>query len=66
MRGISGVSIHALLAECDKKGIKTMKNQIIVSIHALLAECDEAGRHMVRTYDVSIHALLAECDMSSR
>ena len=33
------VSIHALLAECDRKGGNYI-NKPVVSIHALLAECD--------------------------
>ena len=37
------VSIHALLAECDKN-TKESLTLYIVSIHALLAECDRRGR----------------------
>ena len=34
------VSIHALLAECDKAGDGIKPFNYEVSIHALLAECD--------------------------
>ena len=55
------VSIHALLAECDRQtGLYTLPK--LVSIHALLAECDRHFRGGVFCPAVSIHALLAECD----
>ena len=55
------VSIHALLAECDKN--MALKESITtVSIHALLAECDGLLYHWRTIKTVSIHALLAECD----
>ena len=37
----TGVSIHALLAECDGTTPGTLSKRRKVSIHALLAECDE-------------------------
>ena len=59
------VSIHALLAECDK-GIKTMSNQINLfqSTHSLRSATflPAFGKTDI---EVSIHALLAECDMIS-
>ena len=39
---ISGVSIHALLAECDFN-VSEKVCPLVVSIHALLAECDADG-----------------------
>ena len=39
-RPVSGVSIHALLAECDNKHRREESDKE-VSIHALLAECDD-------------------------
>ncbi len=35
-----GVSIHALLAECDLQHLQSARRPFNVSIHALLAECD--------------------------
>ena len=58
-----GVSIHALLAECDAQAWRALAHAI-VSIHALLAECDDMSRAILGRLDVSIHALLAECDSS--
>ena len=56
-----GVSIHALLAECDT-GVTIDGFYTLVSIHALLAECD-LRKHINKLEEyVSIHALLAECD----
>ena len=57
------VSIHALLAECDKKTRRTMaQDGVFQSTHSL-----RSATHQVdATYfldDVSIHALLAECDL---
>ena len=57
----TGVSIHALLAECDALADLDMID-MWVSIHALLAECDDAGETLTGAVYVSIHALLAECD----
>ena len=59
---LSGISIHALLAECDESLEQSLPNTNI-SIHALLAECDhhcEGRDDLLRL--ISIHALLAECD----
>ena len=42
--GISPVSIHALLAECDQTEART-RTMLKVSIHALLAECDMTPPH---------------------
>ena len=56
------VSIHALLAECDKSVRWTEETEETVSIHALLAECDCIDMGLPRYDEVSIHALLAECD----
>ena len=42
MVGKSGVSIHALLAECDAR-CTAKRWQLEVSIHALLAECDRSA-----------------------
>ena len=61
IRSCSGVSIHALLAECDITE-RAEISEAMVSIHALLAECDIPGRNFKRILRVSIHALLAECD----
>ena len=55
------VSIHALLAECDREG-KLHMTIYNVSIHALLAECDIQRVIDSKATNVSIHALLAECD----
>ena len=59
--GNHGVSIHALLAECDA-AIAHAQGAAEVSIHALLAECDEDVPRNGANQIVSIHALLAECD----
>ena len=56
------VSIHALLAECDRKALIKCALRRVVSIHALLAECDKALIKCALRRGVSIHALLAECD----
>ena len=56
-----GVSIHALLAECDSK-VLFESPEPPVSIHALLAECDSSVCQAGEQEPVSIHALLAECD----
>ena len=56
------VSIHALLAECDRNG-ESHYTFLKVSIHALLAECDLWLSLSKKGMMVSIHALLAECDM---
>ena len=52
------VSIHALLAECDKRMLLCLQ-QTIVSIHALLAECDRARHTTLRAYRLfqSTHSL---------
>ena len=56
------VSIHALLAECDRSQGRR-QHQKDVSIHALLAECDLPTCNIQNVpINVSIHALLAECD----
>ena len=56
------ISIHALLAESDRKTRQNWR-KLHISIHALLAESD----HMCHRVDtarvcISIHALLAESD----
>ena len=56
------VSIHALLAECDRALADEYDREYPVSIHALLAECDAFRAAGHRPFPVSIHALLAECD----
>ena len=57
------ISIHALLAESDKKS-KTEKRKLkTISIHALLAESDVTSEVSERVpLAISIHALLAESD----
>ena len=42
-RHLNFVSIHALLAECDRTTKRNTKTKRKVSIHALLAECDPHG-----------------------
>ena len=57
------ISIHALLAESDKRHINiALKMQI--SIHALLAESDGDDVLSMLASLISIHALLAESDVS--
>ena len=58
------VSIHALLAECDRARYH-VDSDYRVSIHALLAECDGSRPGCGPCQKVSIHALLAECDSLS-
>ena len=59
------ISIHALLAESDRRGAANCYLDNIISIHALLAESDN-----LRVVDgskssiISIHALLAESDVA--
>ena len=56
------ISIHALLAESDKRPTVEFSSYEI-SIHALLAESD-ANSHVERqAQHISIHALLAESDI---
>ena len=57
------ISIHALLAESDRRRGVSCYLDNIISIHALLAESDRSGRPGTRQRDaISIHALLAESD----
>ena len=58
----SGISIHALQAECDYKRWMNKGFTKSISIHALQAECDYAMAKFYTLYDISIHALQAECD----
>ncbi len=46
--GVYVVSIHALLAECDRAS-KRAPSLISVSIHALLAECDSSVLSVLRS-----------------
>ena len=56
------ISIHALLAESDRRSVKLFR-QNYISIHALLAESDsDANRPCKPCGTISIHALLAESD----
>ena len=59
---IFGISIHALLAESDRRPLRDGHHPPI-SIHALLAESDarQAGQQQ-QHHNISIHALLAESD----
>ena len=57
------ISIHALLAESDKKSRKFWALPPVISIHALLAESDPVKKEItILTIAISIHALLAESD----
>ena len=59
--GCPAISIHALLAESDKRAVRgTMR--AIISIHALLAESDNSRQYLRLKNSISIHALLAESD----
>ena len=55
------ISIHALLAESDRKAFSIFL-PIRISIHALLAESDDDILAGVNELLISIHALLAESD----
>ena len=55
------ISIHALLAESDKRQMRGEFRDVI-SIHALLAESDIRTICFMPTGSISIHALLAESD----
>ena len=57
----SGISIHALQAECDYAMAK-FYTLYDISIHALQAECDPERSNIIHDYHISIHALQAECD----
>ena len=59
---IHTISIHALLAESDKRFLQKLA-EAIISIHALLAESDSQQRIEQSRGNISIHALLAESDM---
>ena len=60
---ITGISIHALLAESDKEAEAYIAKLEAISIHALLAESDLQARcDLRRNVGISIHALLAESD----
>ena len=56
------ISIHALLAESDRRYHTTDRVTAYISIHALLAESDPSVLHNFRPLQISIHALLAESD----
>ena len=59
----STISIHALLAESDRKNASPKSQKTAISIHALLAESDPEQLRTVRvSSSISIHALLAESD----
>ena len=60
-RVLSGISIHALLAESDSLGLLGWL-RVFISIHALLAESDEMISIERCSFEISIHALLAESD----
>ena len=56
------VSIHALLAECDKKGLAFLRTgKRFQSTHSLRSATNRILR-LLPAQRVSIHALLAECD----
>ena len=55
------ISIHALLAESDRKS-QSSGAGIRISIHALLAESDVGQKRLRQKLAISIHALLAESD----
>ena len=57
------ISIHALLAESDRRE-RAQSDKPPISIHALLAESDVQERAQSVAFDISIHALLAESDPS--
>ena len=59
--GLLPISIHALLAESDKKEAEAYIAKLI-SIHALLAESDLGAKRRPCMGRISIHALLAESD----
>ena len=62
-RGTSrAISIHALLAESDKKCRPNVAPAQAISIHALLAESDNRHIILFAVIAISIHALLAESD----
>ena len=57
------ISIHALLAESDRR--KSPRRGVLpgISIHALLAESDNGHEQAPYRVVISIHALLAESDV---
>ena len=60
---ILDISIHALLAESDRRFRASLSAVVTISIHALLAESDngiQSGAQQATA--ISIHALLAESD----
>ena len=60
---VTGISIHALLAESDITDKMSEEYKKLISIHALLAESDGGGcKAIIRDINISIHALLAESD----
>ena len=59
---VQKISIHALLAESDDRGISSKTAEIAISIHALLAESDKIRLVAPDISFISIHALLAESD----
>ena len=59
----TGISIHALLAESDRRGAANCYLDNIISIHALLAESDANSQPERPKQHISIHALLAESDV---
>ena len=56
------ISIHALLAESDKRANSLADAPPKISIHALLAESDNGHEQAPYKVWISIHALLAESD----
>ena len=56
------ISIHALLAESDRRLWEHSEPTTLISIHALLAESDKCSNLNIALFSISIHALLAESD----
>ena len=56
------ISIHALLAESDRRSGRGAGHTAGISIHALLAESDHTIAPCFHLVYISIHALLAESD----
>ena len=64
LQKLAEISIHALLAESDRRGGVACYLDNIISIHALLAESDDVIAVMTEAQSISIHALLAESDQT--
>ena len=63
---VTGISIHALLAESDCAKKSSGAAVFTISIHALLAESDSVTTSFQGGFAISIHALLAESDAPRR